>query len=788
MDGLNKLIQDIEQELNKNSNNDSQMADGFEPTTYESHSGNSDEILLSAYNDQQSSLAELNQNSHSGNGDEIFPFVNDDEESSSAELSQNFHKGDSDGILLSTEINENNITNITTEHSETEDSNEIILSETDQSKDEVSSRPEEIICTTCQNPGINQVDPNLHREESDNIIWSNVIRILNTPIAKTNLDEANKTLHSFKGYIDKIHHQYSGANLTSDCTSEDEESSHETVIESLDDTTDPVLVVRDEKDLSYDSEGNEISPEPRRLKSPDKNEILSELDLTNHQKGEKDKFSLVDTDKGINYDELKKNLHLNIGSGISSFNKNEIEFRQKDASQGIEQDKFSLLVQLDDENSKSEPNADFCAKDEEISSKSPDNIQSIRVYSRTLEEGIALSNNCAKTRNAELNQNKSPVEQDETFLLTDNNQMTGSDKFSQTTKDKVDENGSISSTISSTLIKSINQATDEFSPESKDTLQRDQSDNQPLGEGIALPSKSIDSREFPGHRLNQDENKEEISSFAEKSDDYHAKSAEDYESYIDFSSESSQSQIEDEIEIIPSTSTGTNTESIKRNQYVFEDGIPAASSYTVGKDKKIEIFVHPTGFRTFIEDIGEINRCTLMDTLLSHKTELIIQFIDLINSMVHKEYENRYPLWAEKVKDVTNQISIIDSRWGLKLINTQCRHILIRQSDCTCDPPFNYQLSSISDLETYVLSKPKSPTIDELMRKRRVLVNELIKFIEDCIIDGYYPQFDLTWVVHLRRISQKILNIDPHWKLECIRETFKCLKIQRVSCDCGHQK
>ena len=71
MDGLNKLIQDMEQELNKNSNNDSQMVDGFEPTTYESHSGNSDEILLSAYNDQQSSLAELNQNSYSDNGDEL---------------------------------------------------------------------------------------------------------------------------------------------------------------------------------------------------------------------------------------------------------------------------------------------------------------------------------------------------------------------------------------------------------------------------------------------------------------------------------------------------------------------------------------------------------------------------------------------------------------------------------------------------------------------------------------------------------------------------------------------
>jgi len=155
--------------------------------------------------------------------------------------------------------------------------------------------------------------------------------------------------------------------------------------------------------------------------------------------------------------------------------------------------------------------------------------------------------------------------------------------------------------------------------------------------------------------------------------------------------------------------------------------------------------------------------------------------------MVHKEYENRYPLWAEKVRDDTTQLSNIDSRWGLKLINTQCRHILIRQNDCTCDPPFNYQLM-ISAEESFVLNRSKTPTIDELMRRRLVLVNELIRFIEDCIIDGYYPQFDLTWVVHLRRISQRILDIDPYWKLECVREQFKCLKIKRVSCDCGHQK
>jgi hypothetical protein len=201
MEELNKLIQDMEQELNKNSNDNSQMADGSEPTTY---------------------------NSHSGNGDEIFPFVNTDEQSSSAELSQNFHEGDSDGILLSTEINENNATTMSVEHSETEDSNETILSENNLNVDEISSSPEEIICTTCQNPGINQVDPNLHREESDHIIWSTVIRLLNTPIERVNLDEGNKTLYSFKEYIGTLH-QYSGANLTSICNSEDEESSHENI-------------------------------------------------------------------------------------------------------------------------------------------------------------------------------------------------------------------------------------------------------------------------------------------------------------------------------------------------------------------------------------------------------------------------------------------------------------------------------------------------------------------------------------------------------------------------------
>jgi hypothetical protein len=53
-----------------------------------------------------------------------------------------------------------------------------------------------------------------------------MIRLLNTPIERVNIDEGSETLHSFKEYIDTIH-QYSGSNYTGNCNSEDEESSHE---------------------------------------------------------------------------------------------------------------------------------------------------------------------------------------------------------------------------------------------------------------------------------------------------------------------------------------------------------------------------------------------------------------------------------------------------------------------------------------------------------------------------------------------------------------------------------
>jgi hypothetical protein len=263
--------------------------------------------------------------------------------------------------------------------------------------------------------------------------------------------------------------------------------------------------------------------------------------------------------------------------------------------------------------------------------------------------------------------------------------------------------------------------------------------------------------------------------------------------------ESSQHSVENEVdEIFPSLArTESYSSDSDQNSSKSEDETSKAVSSKSGsltirphvleKDKKIEIIVHPTGFRAYMEEFGAMNRCTLMDTLLSHRIELVEQFIELINAMVHNEYENRYPLWAEEIRDIRTQLYKIDSRWDLKLIKTQCGHVLIRQYDCTCDPPFNYWLT-ISKRETPRLNKPKIPTIDELIEKRRALVGKLFLIVEDQVIDGYYPQFDLSWVIGLRKIAQQILDIDPQWKLEFVKEQFKCLKIRRVSCNCGHQK
>jgi hypothetical protein len=125
MDKLNKLLQDMKQELNRSSNTDTHMADGIEPAAYNSNMGNCDETLLSADTDAKCSLAELNQK---------------------------FYTGDSDGILLSADEKENSKTIQPVQTTETQDSNEILLSENVQKENKVPSSSRGDICTICQNP------------------------------------------------------------------------------------------------------------------------------------------------------------------------------------------------------------------------------------------------------------------------------------------------------------------------------------------------------------------------------------------------------------------------------------------------------------------------------------------------------------------------------------------------------------------------------------------------------------------------------------------------------------
>ena len=57
-----------------------------------------------------------------------------------------------------------------------------------------------------------------------------------------------------------------------------------------------------------------------------------------------------------------------------------------------------------------------------------------------------------------------------------------------------------------------------------------------------------------------------------------------------------------------------------------------------------------------------MNRCTAIDTLLPHKIELTKQYVELINSMVHREYENNYPQWSDDILSIAQQIYKIDPR------------------------------------------------------------------------------------------------------------------------------
>jgi len=167
-------------------------------------------------------------------------------------------------------------------------------------------------------------------------------------------------------------------------------------------------------------------------------------------------------------------------------------------------------------------------------------------------------------------------------------------------------------------------------------------------------------------------------------------------------------------------------------------------------------------------DYTKLTKCQLIDTVLGHRAELTEQFIILINALAHGEYDDQYSIWKDEILDVVYQLIRIDTNWRLKVVTKDCGHIIIRHEECTCDEPFKRIL----------------PTIPQLIEKRDSNVRDLLFMINESIVDYDYPRDNITWVMELRRIIQRILDIDPSWKLECIRVPAQCMKIKREQCNC----
>jgi hypothetical protein len=203
------------------------------------------------------------------------------------------------------------------------------------------------------------------------------------------------------------------------------------------------------------------------------------------------------------------------------------------------------------------------------------------------------------------------------------------------------------------------------------------------------------------------------------------------------------------------------------------------------KIRKREILVDPIDLQAYTEEMGIMNKCQLMDTILPGRVHLTMQFIDLINDLVHKKYENQYPAWAESIIEVATQLINIDPRWELKTVLLTCGHVVLRNYDCTCDPPF-FPLR-VREKEFSRL-RAKTITINDLIDRRNLLTRKLINTIFERVVEESYSQYKLSWVSEVSKIIRQILNIDPGWELKCIKEQFKCLKIEHKVCKCGQQE
>ena len=160
-----------------------------------------------------------------------------------------------------------------------------------------------------------------------------------------------------------------------------------------------------------------------------------------------------------------------------------------------------------------------------------------------------------------------------------------------------------------------------------------------------------------------------------------------------------------------SPNTGANEKTLGNEEEKLPD-FPSVNKKIRQKNQEWEISINPINLHAYTKKFGEINKCQLMDTLLPGRVHLTMQLIDLINDMVHRKYENQYPIWVEEILDVTTQLLKIDPRWELKTVLLICGHIILRNHDCNCDPPF-------FPLRTKKQGKirAKIVTINDLMRK-----------------------------------------------------------------------
>jgi len=738
MEEIDKLLQDMERELSRSLYEDSQLADGIELEASGSNSGDSDERLLSTNIDLSNSLAGLSlQTSNSGDSDERLLSTNIDLSNSFAELSlQTSNSVDSDERLLSTNIDLSDgpakLISALQENNGDEilpfTKDEVKYSCTEQSQnskdDDERFTSQEINLGPCPS-GLN---PTQCREEGDRIIWSTITRLMKGPEIKEkdHSDEESET--SFSSNEDLCSLCQDGTpNLECYCRDEDERL--------------PSTESNENRGLASFSPTSSIKDSRTKSLSDklDEDRNLPNSSQMRHSKSEDEKFFPVAADSEINFGVMRANSSTTQEDENSSIEICGIKFRKNKPNIIFGLDEIlqlngagftvlsSELEQLQE-------------KDERLLShgnKMLNEPETDQANELLLGEGIALPRCFAELVVTESSQQTNKVDQDEIIPSTEQSDISF-DKLNPMSQDKNEEKETSLELIG---MRQSNTQTSE----------------QLLREGIALLSCLVEQGVTKSNQSSSDNEGDERFPPSKRTK---------YKS-----SKPNQRS--------PKVENDTGSKSSK-------SGFLSVRPLTPEKRDKIEIFVHSTGFRAYTE-VGEMNRCTLMDTLLSHRVELVSQFIELINAMVHKEYENRYPLWAEEIRDVRAQLYKIDSRWDLKMVRTRCGHMLIRQYDCTCDPPFNYKFSA-SKKETPKLNKPKFPTINELMERRQLAVSRLLLIIEDYIIDGYYPQYELSWVVELRKTAQQILNIDPQWKLECIKEQFKCLQIRRVSCDCGHQK